>query len=287
MKREDVENLRAVLDERKRNGVKCCVVLGREVYDKNWKPEYLPIFRCETVGIVEEHEDWYVHGTTAENLERILAEKVIRVGREETTIGSAVYTYPVKAGHFFSPTEGLKYIVFRTSQKHIHLVENEEGLNTTLGEADFLEDVPLTEFKVMSEEEVRQLVEAKWNSGTAGWHYYGRKNMPAGLSMDALPEWLTLEDSRPFEDSEPMEEDSLVAWLTEQFTNERRAEATTEQWGSENTEVLTFDYCWGEEKLTIWINREQHLTRVHFVTKDGKVLSEIYYKTRQPDMESF
>ena len=285
MKREDVENLRAVLQETKRNGVGCCVALSREVYEKNWKPEYLPIFRCETVGIVEEHEDWYVHGTSQEALDKILAEKVIRVGREETTVGSAVYTYPVKAGHFFSPTEGLKYLVFKTSQKHVHLVGNEEGLNTTLGEADFLEDVPLTEFEVMSEEEVKQLVEAKWDSEAAGWHYYGRKNMPAGLTTDALPEWLTLEDSKPFEYSRPMEEDSLVAWLTENFTNEEKA--VVEPWGSENTEVLTFDYCWGEEKLIVWVDREQHLARVHFVTKDGKVLSEIYYKIRQPDMESF
>lgn len=119
----------------------------------------MPPLTEKYLGVIEQHPDIYTHYVEDNAvLDCVLEDGFLRVeySREDNYLGKAIYTFPIKSGKYFPPKIGGNYIVFHTSQKHIHVVTGTE--THCIDECLFTEDVCLDDYEIVPADSIDKII---------------------------------------------------------------------------------------------------------------------------------
>ena len=192
---DEITKYRICLIDSLKNKVPYTMALKRDVFRKYYSDNFLALNVHSYVGIIDEHEDWYVHATR--DVKGILDRGVIRAaGDDDLTVGKAVYTFPLMSGRLFG-YEDLDFLLFKTDQKHVHLVRAEDS-NCVIGECDFLEDIKVNNPVVMNYEQICELQQNRWNElkddpkkfNQNLFKYYGLNGNFDFVTLEDLPNFI-------------------------------------------------------------------------------------------------
>lgn len=190
--REMLQRIRMCNLEALRHNIPFCCAMERTEYWTYFDSEIMYALPYDYVGIIEQHEDWYYHSVPSKKLaEKIVADGTLRVkfSSKDNSCGKAVYTFPCNSGRVANMWGDAYVIKFKSSQKHVHLINVADDTNKPLGECVFFEDVVLEDVKVMPIEDA--IADSKVNYTKCAEvmpHYYGVKaDKPL---LEDLPDFL-------------------------------------------------------------------------------------------------
>lgn len=170
-----------------KNKVPYTFALDRDTYNKYYSSIMFRASGESYVGVKEKHKDMYIHYVKdLDTVTNIINEHKLKVSGEDNCMGAAVYTYPVKSGRYIPDYYG---IIFTTSDKHVHIFDSEDS-NHSIGECNFLNDIVLETFTILTEDKVKDWIRMNWDSTDNLNHYYGIDNSKEKISIEDLPEYI-------------------------------------------------------------------------------------------------
>lgn len=179
---EKVENGVRILNTRGEK-IPYAISIDQKEYEQNimaYKKDIITHINHCYICFSHTHKDTYVHFAPLDIINKIISDGyLIREEDEEgfKTLGSAIYTYPLKSGMFFyqeKPDYG--FLVFEAEEKHYHIVQTDDS-PSVLGEADFLtEKLEIKNPRIIrTYEEMEKLSRDNFNWKNSCTNYYGIK----------------------------------------------------------------------------------------------------------------